>query len=143
LNYLTNTMDLFAQLNPTVTTNEPVVVVDDKPKIITVAIEKIKNKTITAIYELDFTLDHSVKSPAELLSKLKKKICNSNGFIRKPKSKSDDEEDEEVEPEQAPAPAPALTVSSSIQYVIQGNHSNAICRYLYSLGVKDIIRTGN
>jgi translation initiation factor 1 (eIF-1/SUI1) len=152
-------MDLFAQLQRTTTVTEvssaPVAqVAQTESKIITVAIEKVKNRTITVIYDLDVGLDKSVKSPEELLSKLKKKICSSNGFLRKPeaeaakkqkhKQKSSDDEDEEAEEssESEEEEDSSKPVTGGIQYVIQGNHSNAICRYIYALGVTNIIRTG-
>jgi translation initiation factor 1 (eIF-1/SUI1) len=170
-------MDLFAQLAaataasaPGVAASAPVVTlsVEEKPKFITVSIEKVKNRTITVIYEFDFALDGSIKSPEEMLSKLKKKICNSNGFIRKPdflKAKSkpkskpkakakakdeDEDEDEDEEEDEDEDEAEDKSdddeqpkyISKMPQYVIQGNHSNSICRYIYSLGVKEIIRTG-
>jgi translation initiation factor 1 (eIF-1/SUI1) len=124
-------------------------------KIVTVSIEKVKNRTLTAIYEFDYSLDKTIGSPDELLSKLKKKICNSNGFIRKPvevkkkeeKEDSDSDSDSNDDNSNTAGAAPAIgagpaSVSMIPQYVIQGNHSNAICRYIYSLGIKNIIRTG-
>ncbi len=175
-------MDLFAQLqiskpvstgaasaSASATAAAPVQSANTAVKIITVAIEKIKNRTVTVVYEMDHTLDSTVKTPEEFLSKLKKKICNSNGFIRKPEKilpqtkakrhepasddedeEEDDEEDDEESKEDSTntesdddddTPA-SQEVSVHPQYVIQGNHSNAICRYIYSLGVKNIIRTG-
>lgn len=157
-------MDLFAQLQPAAS-GAPVVPPPSVPdtKIITVSIEKIKNRTVTAIYEFDYTLDKTIKSPEEMLSKLKKKICNSNGFIRKPESATpakkkkssavtsdDDETGDESSTESSDeddltsafTSDLSLTVPATPVYVIQGNHSNAICRYIYSLGVSNIIRTG-
>jgi hypothetical protein len=140
--------------------------------IITVAIEKIKKRTVTVVYNMDITLDPGVRTPEELLSKLKKKICYSNGFIRKPEDKSvaesesesssgedegsDSEGSESSEGSEAGAhtrkskpvskkektAAPAANQQTGLAYVINGNHSNVICRYIYSLGVKQIIRTG-
>jgi translation initiation factor 1 (eIF-1/SUI1) len=138
--------------------------------IITVALEKIKRRTVTVIYNMDLALDPTVHSSEELLSKLKKKICYSNGFIKKPElepvlelppvqvqaqvqeessaeSESDSDESENDEetplaPKQKKEPTTAAAAPTGISYVINGNHSNVICRYIYSLGVKSIIRTG-
>ncbi len=160
-------MDLFAQFkSQTQSSDAPVVqtAVSSAPvsasspvKIITVSIEKIKNRTVTVIYEMDHSLDSTVETPEELLSKLKKKICNSNGFIRKPEktatkpttkhssSSEDDEnsdEDENSKDNETDNEETAVVSTGPPQYAIQGNHSNAICKYIYSLGVKNIIRTG-
>ncbi len=138
--------------------------------IVTVALEKIKKRTVTVIYNIALELDTSVRTPEELLSKLKKKICYSNGFIRKPEDveseqeDADDEEDSDAsgssnegssDDEESSEKKPRIRQLKEkkvkkekrdpqvgLAYVINGNHSNVICRYIYSLGVKSIIRTG-
>ena len=122
---------------------------------IRVSIEQIKKRTVTVIYNMDLTLDKSLdKNPKVFLSKLKKSICNSNGFIRAPEdtaseSSSEDEDNDEGDSEEEDKPVkpakpakPVKPVQTGLAYVINGNHSNTICRYLYGLGVKNIIRTG-
>ena len=164
-------MDLFAQFKSQSSDTPVVQTASSAPqstpvsasasvKIITVSIEKIKNRTVTVVYEMDHSLDSTVKTPEELLSKLKKKICNSNGFIRKPektvakptttKHSEDENSDEDEDSNTSTSDSTDKTDNEEVevvstgppQYVIQGNHSNAICKYIYSLGVKNIIRTG-
>jgi translation initiation factor 1 (eIF-1/SUI1) len=76
---------------------------------------KCRNKKQTILSGLDITKDPQTPTASDMLKKLKKKICSSNGHIN----------EEEA-------------------YVLQGDHRQEIFAYLLSLGISksQIIQSG-
>ena len=103
MNYIYNiTLDLTEEESQTSTTQE-----------VSVSLAKVRNKMQTVISGLQFSLDPTLSSEKELLTKLKKKICHSNGFI-----------------------------NAEGSYVMQGEHQSAVCQYLRGLGITKIVVSG-
>jgi translation initiation factor 1 (eIF-1/SUI1) len=72
-----------------------------------------KTKWQTIIEGLDYTLDKSVTSEKELLTKLKKEVCHSNGHI-----------------------------TEQGRYLFQGEKTAELLTYLDSIGVYNVITSG-
>ena len=80
---------------------------------ISISLAKFRSKWQTIISGFDYHLDKSVSSETELLTKLKKNICHSNGHI-----------------------------NSDRQIVMQGEKTLELTAYIKSLGVTNIITSG-